>query len=49
MGMGIFGQRLYINPSRRLVIVVLCARSKPSDSHAIRDEAFFDAVVDATS
>jgi len=47
MGMGIFGQRLYLHPSRRIAIVVLAARSKPSDSHVIPDEAFFGSVVDA--
>jgi CubicO group peptidase (beta-lactamase class C family) len=47
MGMGIFGQRLYINPARQLAIVVLCARSKPSDSHVISDESFFGAVVES--
>lgn len=49
LGMGIFGQRLYIHPHRRLAIVVLSARSKPSDSHVIPDETFFAAVVDALS
>lgn len=47
MGMGIFGQRLYVHPRRRVAIVVLAARSKPSDSHVIPDEAFFGSVVDA--
>jgi CubicO group peptidase (beta-lactamase class C family) len=47
MGMGIFGQRIYLNPDRQLAIVVLSARSKPSDSHVIPDETFFAGVVDA--
>jgi CubicO group peptidase (beta-lactamase class C family) len=47
LGMGIFGQRLYVHPARELAIVVLSARSKPSDSHVIPDEDFFAAVIDA--
>jgi CubicO group peptidase (beta-lactamase class C family) len=43
---GIFGQHLYINPRERLVIVVLSARSKPSDANVLHlpDAAFFAAV-----
>jgi putative component of toxin-antitoxin plasmid stabilization module len=44
--MGIFGQRLYLQPKQELAIVVLCARSKPSDSHVIPDEDFFGAVAE---
>ena len=47
MGMGIFGQRLYLKPKQNLAIVVLAARSKPSDSHVIPDEDFFGAVAEA--
>jgi CubicO group peptidase (beta-lactamase class C family) len=47
MGMGIFGQRMYINPKHQLVAVVLAARSKPSNSHVISDEAFFASLVEA--
>lgn len=47
LGMGIFGQRLYVHPARELAVVVLAARSKPSDSHVIPDEDFFAALSDA--
>ena len=44
-GIGIFGQHLYINPSEKLVIVVLSARPKPdSSTHILSDESFFAAV-----
>jgi CubicO group peptidase (beta-lactamase class C family) len=41
---GIYGQHLYINPSERLVIVVLSARPKPTGATVINDAAFFAAV-----
>jgi CubicO group peptidase (beta-lactamase class C family) len=41
---GIFGQHLYINPSEKLVIVVLSARPKPTGSTVLDDAAFFAAV-----
>ena len=41
---GIFGQYIYINPSERLVIVVLSARPKPTGSTVLDDAAFFAAV-----
>jgi CubicO group peptidase (beta-lactamase class C family) len=41
---GIFGQHLYINPSERLVIVVLSARPKPTGSTVLDDAGFFTAV-----
>jgi CubicO group peptidase (beta-lactamase class C family) len=41
---GIFGQYIYINPARRLVIVVWSARSKPKGAEAIADNDFFNAV-----
>jgi CubicO group peptidase (beta-lactamase class C family) len=46
---GIFGQYLYVNPRERLVIVVLSARSKPSETSRLEldDEAFFAAVAKA--
>jgi CubicO group peptidase (beta-lactamase class C family) len=46
--LGIFGQCLYVNPRERLVIVILSARSKPSDntSHEL-DNEFFSAVATA--
>ena len=44
---GIFGQHLYVNPSERLVIVVLSARPKPTGSTVLDDEAFFAAVARA--
>ena len=46
IGMGIFGQRLYLHPKQELAIVVLSARSKPSDSHVIPDEDFFGGSAD---
>ena len=47
LAMGIFGQRIYLNPTRRLAIVALCARPKPSDAHVVEDLAFFGAVARA--
>jgi CubicO group peptidase (beta-lactamase class C family) len=42
---GIFGQRMYINPQQKLVIVVLSARPKPDRiSSPIEDLNFFAAV-----
>lgn len=41
---GIFGQRLYINPAEKLVIVVWSARSKPMGDEPILDNDFFNAV-----
>jgi CubicO group peptidase (beta-lactamase class C family) len=44
-GVGIFGQHLYINPTEKLVIVVLSAHPKPNSSaHLLSDESFFAAV-----
>lgn len=44
---GIFGQYLYINPARRVVIVVWSARAKPKGAEVIADNDFFNAVVAA--
>jgi CubicO group peptidase (beta-lactamase class C family) len=44
MGIGIFGQFLYLNPQERLVIVVWSARSKPAGMDIIEDLDFFAAV-----
>lgn len=45
---GIFGQRMYINPREHLVIVVLSARSKPDVARsAVQDTDFFGAVAQA--
>lgn len=44
---GIFGQYIYINPRRQLVIVVLSARSKPKGSEVIPDNDFFNSVAQA--
>jgi len=49
LGMGIFGQRLYLHPAHDLAVVVLAARSKPSDSHVIPDEDFFAALADTVA
>ncbi len=43
---GIFGQRIYINPTEKVVIVVWSARSKPMGSEVIVDNDFFNAVVE---
>ncbi|MEI8296748.1 MAG: serine hydrolase [Pseudomonadota bacterium] len=47
LAMGIFGQRIYLHPRRRLAIIALCARPKPSDAHVVEDSAFFAAVARA--
>ncbi|MBB4630834.1 hypothetical protein GGQ98_000439 [Sphingosinicella soli] len=44
---GIFGQYIYINPARRILVVVLSARSKPRGAEAILDNDFFNSVVEA--
>ena len=44
---GIFGQYLYVNPRRRILIAVLSARSKPRGAEAILDNDFFNSVVEA--
>jgi CubicO group peptidase (beta-lactamase class C family) len=45
---GIFGQRLYINPREKLVIAVLSARPKPDlEQSPVEDVAFFGAVAKA--
>lgn len=41
---GIFGQYLYINPAKHLVIAVWSARSKPRGAEAVLDNDFFNAV-----
>ena len=41
---GIFGQYIYINPAKKVVIVVFGAQSKPTDAAPIDDMLFFDAV-----
>ncbi|KFC69341.1 Beta-lactamase [Bosea sp. LC85] len=46
---GIYGQYIHINPHKRLVVVVLSARSKPSYRQRleIKDDAFFAALARA--
>jgi CubicO group peptidase (beta-lactamase class C family) len=44
---GIFGQHLYINPTEKLVIVVLSARPKPAAGTVVNDSEFFGAVAHA--
>lgn len=44
---GIFGQYIYINPARDLVIVTLSLRAKARLSEAIPDNDFFNAVSDS--
>ncbi|WP_183030093.1 CoA transferase [Altericroceibacterium spongiae] len=43
---GIFGQYLYVNPARNVVIAVWSARSKAMGAEAIADDDFFNAVVE---
>ncbi len=44
---GIFGQFIYVNPRRQIVIVVWSSRSKPKGAEAIVDNDFFNSVVEA--
>lgn len=44
---GIFGQYIYINPAKNVVIVTFGAQSKPTDANPIDDLVFFDAVTAA--
>ena len=44
---GLFGQVIYINPSEKVVIVVLSSRSKPGVAGVIKDNDFFAAVIKA--
>ena len=44
---GIFGQHMYINRKEKVVIVVLSAQPKPTESAVVDDGAFFAAVVKA--
>lgn len=46
---GIFGQYIYINPARNIVLTVLSCRSKPKFAEAILDNDFFNAAVEALS
>jgi CubicO group peptidase (beta-lactamase class C family) len=41
---GIFGQHIYINPAKKLVVVVWGAQTHPSNGHVVDDWTFFDAV-----
>jgi len=41
---GVYGQRMYINPPEKLVVVVLSARPKTVDRDVIDDDLFFAAV-----
>jgi CubicO group peptidase (beta-lactamase class C family) len=44
---GIFGQYLYINPAKELIIGVLSSRAKPKGSEAILDNDFFNSAAEA--
>jgi CubicO group peptidase (beta-lactamase class C family) len=44
---GIFGQYIYINPTRRIVLTILSCRAKPKFSEAIPDNDFFNAAASA--
>lgn len=46
-GRGIFGQFIYVNPRRQVVVAVLSARSKPKWAEAIVDNDFFNSTVEA--
>ena len=43
---GIFGQHIYINPARHVVIVVWSAQTKPTGGAVVDDWTFFDAVAE---
>ena len=47
LAIGIFGQSIYINPAKHVVIVVWSARPKPTGATTINDEDFYAAVVEA--
>lgn len=42
---GIFGQYIYVNPAREILVTTMSARPKPMHSEAILDNDFFNAVV----
>lgn len=44
---GIFGQYIYVNPRRKILITVLSSRAKPKGAEAILDNDFFNATVEA--
>ncbi len=46
---GIYGQYIHVNPTEELVVVLACARAKPSekDRLEINDDAFFAAIARA--
>ena len=44
---GIFGQRVYVNPAESLVVVILSAQPKPTDSEVVDDDDFLAAVAHA--
>ena len=46
---GIFGQYLYINPAKNLIVAVISARAKPRYSEVIPDNDFFNTVARALS
>jgi CubicO group peptidase (beta-lactamase class C family) len=43
---GIFGQYIYVNPKRQIVVAVLSARAKPRGAEVILDNDFFNSVVE---
>ena len=45
--LGIFGQKIYVNPRENVVIAIVSARSKPLDRDTIDDQDFFAAVCTA--
>ena len=44
---GIFGQYIYVNPTRNIVLTVMSCRAKPKFSEAIPDNDFFNAAATA--
>ncbi len=44
---GIFGQYMYVNPRRKILITVLSSRAKPKGAEVILDNDFFNATVAA--
>ena len=44
---GIFGQRVYVNPSENVVVALWSARSKPREGETIPDRDFYAALMEA--
>ncbi len=46
---GIFGQSIYINPKKKVVVVVWSAQEKPTGSALVSDTSFYNGIVAALS